>query len=141
VEIYLDTSALVKLYLVEPDHDTVIGAIQQSSAVATSMVAYAEARSAFARRFRENALDGEEHLQLVTALDNNWMYFNRVPVSESIAYVAGDLAERHALRGFDAIHLASAMSLQEHFDNLHFLAFDERLMHAARQMMPVYEVE
>jgi uncharacterized protein len=63
-----------------------------------------------------------------------------VRVTYGIAHVAGDLAERLALRGFDAIHIASAIRLQGRFeDELRFMAFDETLTDAARQMMPVYE--
>ena len=44
------------------------------------------------------------------------------------------------LRGFDAIHLASAVRLGERFDDLRFLAFDDRLVEAARgASVPVYE--
>jgi len=50
------------------------------------------------------------------------------------------LAERYALRGFDAIHLASAVRLQEQVSDLGFLAFDARLVDAARgSSVPVFE--
>jgi hypothetical protein len=42
--------------------------------------------------------------------------------------------------GFDAIHLASVARLGKRFDDLHFLAFDARLVEAARgASVPVYE--
>jgi hypothetical protein len=49
------------------------------------------------------------------------------------------MAERYALRGFDAVHLASAARLRERFEDLRFLAFDERLTASARQVLSLYE--
>ncbi|MBE9540835.1 MAG: type II toxin-antitoxin system VapC family toxin, partial [Proteobacteria bacterium] len=51
--IYLDTSSLVKLYVEEEDSSKVADLVRSSKVIATSLIAYAEARSAFARRYRE----------------------------------------------------------------------------------------
>ena len=49
------------------------------------------------------------------------------------------MAERFALRGFDAVHLASASRLGERFTDLRLLAFDDWLVVAAREAsVPVY---
>lgn len=82
----------------------------------------------------------EDHDRVVRALTRDWTGFHHVRVSNEVAHWAGDLAERLALRGFDAIHLASALRAQAHFtEEVRFLTFDERLVAAARRMIPVYE--
>lgn len=43
---------------------------------------------------------------------------------------AGDLAERHALRGYDAVHLATALALKD--PDLVFVTWDRDLSAAAR---------
>lgn len=135
----MDTSALVKLYVEEEGRETVVKAVRESERVATSTVAYAEARAAFARRERAGDLDEEEHRRAVEALDGRWKRYDRISVSNLVAYRAGEMAERHALRGFDAVHLASATRLKERFSELRFLAFDNRLTEAARRAsVPVY---
>ena len=48
--VYLDTSSLVKLYVDEPDADDVQRIVGEADVVATSVLAYPEARAAFARR-------------------------------------------------------------------------------------------
>jgi antitoxin (DNA-binding transcriptional repressor) of toxin-antitoxin stability system len=53
VTLYLDTSALVKLYVDEEGALAVRHAVDQAELVATSAIAYAEARAAFARRHWE----------------------------------------------------------------------------------------
>lgn len=140
MELYLDTSALVKLYLAEPDRDAVVSAVGGALGVTTSVVAYAEARAAFARRLRENTLTSEEYGEVVTAFNDGWRALDRIPVSDEIAFSAGELAERYALRGFDAIHLASARWIQDDVDNLHFMAFDARLLAVARMLMATFEI-
>jgi predicted nucleic acid-binding protein len=47
---------------------------------------------------------------------------------------AGDLAEKHALRGLDAIHLASALLLDEELSSaVLFASSDQRLQEASRR--------
>ena len=139
--LYLDTSALVKLYADEEDRELVFEAVGSSEVVATSTIAYAEARSAFSRRLREGEMSEDDHRRAVQRLDEQWVGYARLAVSNLVTYRAGYMAERYALRGFDAVHLASATRLQERFENLRFLAFDERLTEAARQVLSVYEKE
>lgn len=113
-------------------------AVREAAGVTTSVVTYAEARAAFARRKREGELGDEGHRRAVEALDGGWEGFDRLIVSEAVTRLAGELAEKYALRGFDAIHLASAARLGEAFEDLRFLAFDARLVEAARRGMSVY---
>lgn len=137
--LYLDTSALVKLYLDEEDSGAVHEAVEVAEGVATSTVAYAETRAAFARRERFGDLDDEGLRRAVRAFDRDWRSIGRISVSNLIAHRAGETAERYALRGFDAVHLASAVRLGERLADVRFLAFDARLMEAARgASVPVF---
>lgn len=36
-----------------------------------------------------------------------------IGLDAALARIAGDLAERHALRGYDAVHLASALAIED----------------------------
>ncbi len=131
--LYLDTSALIKLYVEEAGADRVEGAVERAEIVATSVVAYAEARAALARRHRENDFTASEYQGIVSELDASWQGYERLGVTEGLAREAGELAEEHALRGFDAVHLASALRLAQRFPSSSFLAFDERLTAAAER--------
>lgn len=124
----------------EQGRELVRRAVEEARRVATSTVAYAEARAALARKEREGELDHEQCSRAVAALDSEWRGFIRIPVSNLVSYRAGEMAELYALRGFDAIHLASAAQLQERFADVRFLAFDARLVEAALEApVPVYE--
>ena len=118
----------------------VFEAVEQAARLATSTVAYAEARAAFTRKEMRGDLRVAGRRQAVSDLNGEWRGFVRISVSNLVAYRAGEMAERYALRGFDAIHLASAARLGERFSDVHFLTFDARLVEAARgSSVPVYE--
>jgi predicted nucleic acid-binding protein len=123
----------VKLYVSEAGSADVRRSLERCEVAATSRVAYPEARSALARRRREGAISAAGLRRAVADLDRDLGSWVVVDVAESVAREAGRLAERHALRGFDAIHLASAMELRTLVGGpVHFLAFDARLTEAAR---------
>ncbi len=129
--LYLDTSALVKLYVEEPGSAAVVRAVERAAALATVRVAYAEARAAFARQRRDGGLDARGLRRVVENLDGDWSVYTIVDVTESLVRTAGILAERHALRGFDAIHLAAAVELARAAGDVAFGCFDRRLRAAA----------
>ena len=130
--LYLDTSALVKLYVREAGSDLVRARVRDADRVGTSRVAYPEARAAFSRRRREGALTGAGLRHAVSELDRELGAYVIVELAEPVARHAGELAERHRLRGFNAIHLASALALGRLLGAMPaLLAFDARLTAAA----------
>jgi predicted nucleic acid-binding protein len=130
--LYLDTSALVKLYVAEAGSSDVRKRLKAAERVATSRVAYPEARSALARRQREGALTAAGLKKAVSALDRDLETYVVVELYEHVAREAGHLAEKHSLRGFDAIHLASALELGFLTGTPPtFLTFDDRQERAA----------
>lgn len=132
MNLYLDTSVLVKLYVDEDGSEGVARWVADAELVATSRVAYPEARAALARRRREGALTSAGQRRVVSELDRDMASFVLVELNEALARAAGDLAERRGLRGFDAIHLASALELGRLLGTSPcFAAADARLMAAA----------
>jgi len=131
--LYLDTSALVKLYIEESGSQEVAQAVEEAQIVSTSRVAYVEARAGIARKCREGDLSKEEHDHVVEALIRDWDRYFIIEVSESVAKLGGALTEKQSLRGFDAIHLASALLIRDRASlDVSFFCFDERLKTAAQ---------
>ena len=131
---YLDTSSLVKLYVEENNSTLVRRLVESAQVVATSVVAYPEARAAFARQRREGGLTAAQHDRVRDDFEQDWPRFLAVDVSEAVYRNAGALAEKHGLRGFDGIHLASYLSLfREAAWQVQFSAFDEAMNRAARR--------
>ena len=111
--LYLETSNLVKLYVQEEDSGEIARLVSDSEAVATSIIAYAEARAAFARTLRDKGISDEDHKGIKNDLDRDWENIFVIKLSDAVVRSAGDLAEKRSLRGFDALHLASALELQK----------------------------
>lgn len=132
--LYLDTSSLIKLYVEEEGSAAVRALVAGAAVVATCVLAYPEARSALARLRREGGLTESEQSRAGGELDRDWDSFLALPV-DAVWRRAGDLAERHGLRGADSIHLASFLSLVGRKGDLpaRFSSFDERLNLAARR--------
>ena len=132
--VYLDTSSLVKLYVEEDESSKVDALVRSSEFTATSLVAYAEARAAFARRFREKAFTPDEHDRIKEFFDKDWSCYLILSVTRNMIRLAGDLAEKHALRGFDSIHLASALTLRQELSSpIVFSCFDDKLQKASKR--------
>ena len=132
--LYLDTSSLVKLYVEETASADVEGLVGSAEVTGTSLIAYAEAKAAFARRFRENAFSSKDYDQLRSQFESDWKNFLSIHVNPEIVRMAGDLAEKHGLRGFDAVHLASAVTLREKLASpVTFSCYDIRLQNASQR--------
>ena len=131
--LYLDTSSLVKLYRIEEGSDEVSRQVASAHVVSTSVVAFPEARSAFARLAREGVLTAEDLISIREAFVRDWDTFLKVRAVKRLCERAGDLAEEFALRGFDALHLASYLELVEQAEeeSVKISTFDARLSAAA----------
>lgn len=122
--LYLDTSALIKLYAEEPRTEEVRYAVEEARLTAISEIGYVEARSALARREREGSFSKEEHDEAVKRLEHDFREFYLLrQVSGGTIARAGELVRSHALRAYDAVHLATALALHE---EAHELPQDQR---------------
>jgi len=110
--LYLDTSDLVKLYVEEEKSTKIRDSVSTCGVVATSIISYAEVRAAFARKFREGGLKEKFYRQFINDLDKDWENYFVLNLTENIVKSAGSLCEKYGLRGFDALHLASALFLK-----------------------------
>lgn len=111
--LYLDTSALVKLYIREAGTDDVISWISAAEFTGTSLLALTEAGAAFSRAVRVGSITEQTGELAVRLLRDQWPRYLKTPINEKVVTRAADLAWTLGLRGYDAIHLASAETWQE----------------------------
>jgi len=134
LRLYLDTSALVKLYVEEDGSPMVRKWVDEADAVATSIIAFVEARAAFARRRREKRISSAAHARLVRYFEADWDRYLVLEATEPLIRRAGKLTDIHPLRAYDAIHLAAAKILRERLaEPVSFASWDARLVFAARK--------
>jgi predicted nucleic acid-binding protein len=129
--VYLDTSSLVKLYVDEAHSDRVREWTAEAEVIATSRVAHPETLSALTRRHNRGDIAKREYEKVVQAFIGEWGSYVALDFDE---VEAGRLVRKYGLRGFDAVHLASAKLLASADADVHlvFSSFDERLNNAAR---------
>ena len=98
-------------------------------------MAFAEARAAFARKRRERAVSPKDYRRIVREFDDDWdHYFVVLDVTEPLVKRAAQLADKHGLRGYDAIQLSSAIVLRDQSgEAVSFCCFDGRLLRASRR--------
>jgi predicted nucleic acid-binding protein len=131
--LYLDTSALVKRYFRESYSDDVIFRWKSAAQIVTSFVAYAETMASMYRKKREAALANTLIRKIVDSFQKDWESFIRVEVNNELNGYIDRVVKAYPLRGFDAIHLASAMVIHEKFpENFVFACFDEEIVRAAQ---------
>jgi predicted nucleic acid-binding protein len=131
---YLDASALVKRYIVERGSRETIALMADSEMTATSIVSRAEVAAALAKAARMALVTHDVARNAEGTFAGDWPDFVRVPVTEALVERAEGLAWEHGLRGYDAVHLASALTWQESVGGELVLAsFDQQLWEAAKR--------
>jgi predicted nucleic acid-binding protein len=127
--VYFDSSALVKLVVDEVGSDIAALLWDGCDAAVTSRLAYPEVRAALAAAGRDHRLEPSDLHLAENSWERIWSAVRPVEFTASIAEDAGFLAGEHALRGTDAVHLASALAM----DDGHpiFAAWDRRLRSGA----------
>ena len=133
--LYLDTSALVKLYINEPGTERMKELASRGSGnrVAICSITQVELHAAIQRRRREGGLDDEE-VGLAIELFNARLETDllRCPVDDRTLNRAAELTSRHPLRGYDATQLAACLVLETRMDESPtFVCSDRTLLTAA----------
>jgi predicted nucleic acid-binding protein len=130
--LYLDTSALVKKYFKEDGSPDVISLWKKSSAIVTSSIAYAEGMAAFYRKKREVKLKDKSFKKIINSFHKDYQSFICVQATNDLNSYIRRIVSTYPLRGFDAIHLASALIVQEILpQDFIFACFDQVLLKAA----------
>lgn len=108
--LYLDSSALVKRYVQEVGSDHVARLLAKAELVATSVIARAEIGAAVAKAVRLRVIAEAEGLALMKQFSSEWPSLIRLQANEALMAHAAELAWSLALRGYGAVHLASALA-------------------------------
>jgi hypothetical protein len=137
---YFDTSAITKRYDQREIGSAWVQSLfsdPQTDLYLFSQLVTVEVTSAFYRKWREGKITQLElENMLRTFREAVFRDYWLEPISDSIVQLAVDLIERHPLRAYDAVQLATALSLQAELrpsgQVVLFLSADDRLVRAAR---------
>lgn len=123
--VYFDSSALVKLLVKEAGSDLAEQLWDGCDAALASRLAYPEVRAALTAAVRNHDLDPSDLRTAEQAWEDFWAVTHPVELTPAVERHAGELAREHALRGADAVHLASALAIGD--PDLVIAVWDRRL--------------
>lgn len=127
MSLYLDTSALLKRYLDEPDSAAYGDHLDADPIWCTARITYVEARRNLAAR-----LDGDALVIARARFEDDWQTIDVVEVDAALCAAAATLAESQALRSLDALHLAACDRVRDAV--LSLVTADRRQVEAARSL-------
>ena len=121
---------LVKLLVEEPGSGLAAELWDGCDAPVASRLAYPEVCAALAAAGRDHALTGGEADSAARSWEEFWAATRPVELNAAVQRHAGELARSCALRGADAVHLASALAVDD--PELVMAVWDRRLHAGAR---------
>jgi uncharacterized protein len=127
VSLYVDTSALLKRYIDEPDSDAADDLLRSDPSLLTARHTVVEVRRSLAR-----ALGPREASAARTAFMRDIESLSLVELDAATCEAAAAIAETTGVRSLDALHLAAAQRIGG--PAVPFLTFDVRQAQAARAL-------
>ncbi len=132
--LYLDASALVKCYIEEQGSHDVIRLIQASEIAGTAVLSRAEVVAAIARATRIGSISREDGELAIAAFETDWNNLVRLQMTEAIIAQAASLAWQKGLRGYDAVHLACAVTWRDVLQSpVMMVTYDRELWQSAQE--------
>jgi len=129
---YFDTSVLVKNYIQEAG-STRVRELLGTYEFVSSAIAPVELRSAVRRRHRQGEMTRQHYTSILTRVKQDRAFWQLVEPVPPVLAKAEELVVAHDVRALDAIHLASAIVIQDSIGTpLPFVTADERQFAAAR---------
>lgn len=132
---YLESSALAKQFLREEKSSEVSLLIENVEAVATSIISRVEVSAVLSKAARMQWTTVENAKAALRSFRRQWADMPTVEINEAVVSRADDFAWEFGLRGYDAVHLASAVAFQDSLGQaVMFASFDKDLRKAAKEM-------
>ncbi|WP_300007714.1 type II toxin-antitoxin system VapC family toxin [Pseudonocardia sp.] len=110
---YLDTSVVVPLLVAEDGSAACRRFWDDADDVATCRTTFVETAAALAAAYRADRLGRRAHEQSLALLERMWSEIDVIGLDDALVRRAAALADRCALRGYDAVHCAAAEQLAD----------------------------
>lgn len=123
---------MIKLLVDEPGAEEARAAYSEADGIRTTAIARVEATAALTRMRKGRRLTPTQLKQALEDLENVWQGIYSHAVNDALLGQAAEGARTHALRVYDAVHLAGATAFAEG-EELDFACWDKDLRAAARK--------
>ena len=128
MNLFFDTSALIKRYILEKGSDEVDELLNRADGVFLSPLTEVETCSVFRRLWTDKAIDEKEYTLLRKEFETDCQYYTFIPLDEQVLWQAKRVIHEHQLKTLDSLQLGTALSLGNTIE--HFVACDEKLIKA-----------
>lgn len=108
---YIDTSTLLKLVIEEAGSERAVTVWTAPDAVASVSLIMVEARAALGAARTAGRLTAAQRRVAVAELDELVASLHMVALNDAVVSMAAELVEVEHLRGYDAVHLAAALTI------------------------------
>ena len=145
MNVFLDTSAIVKIYVDEAYSDIIRGIYSSSdNTIYIADIAKVEFCSAIKKRLNQIDIEEEQYASIKTYFLNDYRdSFEVIKSEERLLDQALDLIHEYSLKAYDSVQLAAALQCQNLLQNhkLIFVSFDKKLINAAQKSgLKIFEI-
>ena len=131
MNLFIDTSALIKKYIDEIGSDKIDDLMDKADTIYISAITEIEAYSTFKRLLVENAISKNDYKTLKNEFYIDSNYYTTVEFYINVINNAKILIEEHQLKTLDSIQLGSALLINDEID--YFVVCDEKLSKSGKQ--------
>jgi len=145
VNVFLDTSAIVKIYVDEAYSDIIRGIYSSfNNTIYIADIAKVEFCSAIKKRLNQIDIEEEQYASIKTYFLNDYRDgFEVIKSEERLLDQALELIHEYSLKAYDSVQLAAALQCQNLLQNhkLIFVSFDKKLINAAQKSgLKIFEI-
>jgi predicted nucleic acid-binding protein len=148
MNVYLDTSAVIKLYHKEVGSDELLAFLNTHAhdlILTLADITRIEFHSAFLRRVRMQEIPRTPVYAVFGAFDRDLKLFNQISIDETVKNMATTLldtiAHQRGLRTLDAFQLAAALFCHQIIPVDTFVTSDHRFINIAKDYFTVFDPE
>jgi len=131
--LYLDTSALLKRYVLEAGSQELREVWDSFDFIGAERIVQAEMAAALAKGQRMGWLADGEARKAWSTFQGDWRRLTLIEANPQVVQFASELAWTYPLRGYDAVHLAAALAWQDGIgESVTLASYDRVLWQAAK---------
>lgn len=145
MNVFLDTSAIVKIYIDEAYSEIIRGLYSTpANTLYIADIAKVEFWSALKKRFNQADIEEEQYSSITTYFLNDYRdSFKVIKSEERLLDQALEFIQQYSLKACDSVQLAAAFQCQKSLQNdkLIFVSFDKKLNNAAQKCgLEIFEI-
>lgn len=131
MNLFFDTSALIKKYIIENGTDRVDELLNKADLIYVSTITEIETYSAFKRLLIEKAINENDYKVLKNEFRIDYQYYTHVGFDEFISINSKLMIDKYQLKTLDSIQLGTALLLKNEID--FFVVCDDKIIKSGKK--------